>query len=455
MDTAAPTSHPTANRLPPALACLAGLALLAAPGAAPGQAPALGREEQALVDKAIQRGVHYIQKTRLSGTWADPRERFPVGYAALPALTLLECGVPASDTGVQRAAAYVRGHASQIDRTYELALSILFLDKLGDKKDESLIEGFTARLIAGQALSGGWGYVCPKGGPRSQKEMLDTLRQLEAKKGMEDDAPAGADQPAPAGRAAPPGKAGRGKGAAAGGKPAIPGLPERWARLAVFRDLDPFPESDPPGLRNRLQSDLPTDNSNTQFAILAMWAARRHGLPVNRSLIRIVRRFEVSQNLDGSWGYDFRTGDTFERPTMDCVGLLGLAVGHGLAHYPGDGKPAAKAADPRIANGFVALSRWSGPTSFRRWAVWASITTCCGPSSASACCTTSRPSPTRTGIAGASKCSCPPSPTSAPGTWVTTGGPARRSTPALPCCSSRGSTSRPTWPPASRSGLAT
>jgi hypothetical protein len=67
------------------------------------------------------------------------------------------------------------------------------------------------------------------------------------------------------------------------------------------------------------------DNSNTQFAILGVWAARRHGVPVERSLAMIAARFRTSQNRDGSWGYLMNTSQRVD--SMTCVGLLGLAVG--------------------------------------------------------------------------------------------------------------------------------
>ena len=70
------------------------------------------------------------------------------------------------------------------------------------------------------------------------------------------------------------------------------------------------------------------DNSNTQFALLGLWAARRHKVPVERSLEMADLRFQRSQNRDAGWGYHVGAGST---PTMTCVGLLGLAMGHGSA----------------------------------------------------------------------------------------------------------------------------
>src|SRR5262249_20341875 len=91
------------------------------------------------------------------------------------------------------------------------------------------------------------------------------------------------------------------------------------------------------------------DNSNTQFAILALWAAKVRGVPVERALARVVQRFHQLQNTDGSWGY-YETGPR-KAPTnmaghpasMTCPGLLGLAVGQGLINEArGKGSPARK-----------------------------------------------------------------------------------------------------------------
>ena len=97
--------------------------------------------------------------------------------AALPALTLLECGVPPSDPIVQKAAALVRAQVRQAVTsrdTYQLALAVLFLDRLGDKRDAELIQFLALRLVAGQRLAdGGWDYTCPQ----FDKPVIKTLLQ--------------------------------------------------------------------------------------------------------------------------------------------------------------------------------------------------------------------------------------------------------------------------------------
>jgi hypothetical protein len=98
---------------------------------------------------------------------------------------------------------------------------------------------------------------------------------------------------------------------------------------------------------------LVSDNSNTQFAVLGVWAAGRHGVPVERALAVAARRFRVTQAPGGSWGY--RHPGPADRPAMTAAGLLGLAVGHALRDGPGRARP-----DPAVEAGLAALARHLG-----------------------------------------------------------------------------------------------
>ena len=62
--------------------------------------------------------------------------------------------------------------------TYEIALAILFLDKLGETRDEATIEMLAMRLIAGQTPTGGWTYKCPILERSDQKNLLSLLKKL-------------------------------------------------------------------------------------------------------------------------------------------------------------------------------------------------------------------------------------------------------------------------------------
>ena len=155
-----------------------------------------------------------------------------------------------------------------------------------------------------------------------------------------------------------PGGARPGNGKAANGDPAKPFvIPERLRMVPVIQDPDLHLLVDPVKKGHDLIVTT-TDNSNTQFAILALWTAQRHGVPMNRTLNLIVRRYMTSQNGDGTWSYHYIFGGgLLPSPPMTCVGLIGLAVGHGIANHGRGGKPVQ---DPRILNGLVALSRYVG-----------------------------------------------------------------------------------------------
>jgi hypothetical protein len=248
---------------------------------------------QQAINTAIDNGVAFLKAAQNPfGTWTIDKNNHPVGYAALAGLTLLECGVPADDPSVQAAAKFVRLNTINADKTYELALSVLFLDKLGVAKDRPQIEILALRLIAGQSPTGGWSYKCPVLNTGQHKGLMYALRSRKI-----NSAKVGAD---------------------------VRSLP-------VLTDPAKLNPVDPPNDRKKPIYGT-TDNSNTQFAVLAVWAARRQGIPVERTLKLILRRFETGQNPDGSWPYDYRFGGGLpDGGPMNCVGLLGLAVGNGLA----------------------------------------------------------------------------------------------------------------------------
>jgi hypothetical protein len=405
------------------LAAFALLTRAPAPAADDPRRP-LTQPEQAAVNRAIAQGVLFLRATEApTGTWAEPKGPHQVGYAALPALTLLECGVPANDPGIGRAAAFVRKHGPTLDTTYEVSLAILFLDRLNDPRDKGLIQTLAARLIVGQSHTGGWGYKVPTLTPNQHQEFIALLRRAypattpavdqRPKPGgndtvtMKDPKPPGtvtgskppADKPA-RGPEESPGYAAANDTAAQSwvgdprrrlclktaeapppepraerprppanpqvkapewnipqAKPVV--IPAQWQGLTVFQDPSRLVLQDPND-RATQPFAATTDNSNTQFAILALWAAQRHEVPMERTLMLIAHRFVTSQNKDGSWDYRYKFGGSNAyRPAMTAVGLLGLAVGHGLNNRDAEGK-AQGLQDPRILGGFVALNRHVG-----------------------------------------------------------------------------------------------
>src|SRR5437764_1343754 len=106
---------------------------------------------------------------------AAPRP-VPAGAGALPARprrptaqppptlagrTLMECGVSPKGRVSGKVAARGRADAPRLTRTYSLSVSILFLARLEDSADRTLIRVLALSVIAGQTTNGGWGYTCP------------------------------------------------------------------------------------------------------------------------------------------------------------------------------------------------------------------------------------------------------------------------------------------------------
>jgi hypothetical protein len=68
------------------------------------------------------------------------------------------------------------------------------------------------------------------------------------------------------------------------------------------------------------------DNSNAQFAILALYDAQRVGVAVNRQTWELARDYwQNGQNPDGSWGY-YPSDVANSSGSMTCAGIGGLAI---------------------------------------------------------------------------------------------------------------------------------
>lgn len=402
-------------------------------------APKLNAEEKRVQD-AILRGTRFLQQGR------NQNQGHAVGYAAFPGLALLECGVPAKERSVQELAAFVRTNSRDLRATYELALAVLFLDRLGDARDEALIQTLALRLVGGQNANGGWSYHCPLLTPPEELELITFLKKnrptpiptpirpedfpnlvplnrpgelrvttplpvkqetqlpMPLLKWMNENFPQALEgngesiridpvrvepsepapvvakttlEPAPAAPMPTPPKvapkkvvepapelpvsfpAKKGKNGAGGKgkdrdnvdgddrpeflKKALPVMQDRFAMKKGHRD----------------------DNSNTHFAILALWAARRHDVPMMLPLSMLDKRFRSSQYEDGRWGYRFN-GPGGARASMTAVGLLGLGIGHGNFRDMWAGGVAMEERgiklpprqDPAIQRGLAALAQY-------------------------------------------------------------------------------------------------
>ena len=102
--------------------------------------------------------------------------------------------------------------------------------------------------------------------------------------------------------------------------------PERDAAL-IRRNVQWLEESQKRESRNRGMWSYPLgngDNSNSQFAILALYEAQRAGIPVSGHTFRTALNYwQQSQNSDGSWGYQPGHQGT---GSMTCAGIGAVAL---------------------------------------------------------------------------------------------------------------------------------
>jgi hypothetical protein len=112
------------------------------------------------IEAARLKGMDYIKSEQYDdGSWEF--EGHDVGITSLCAMALIENGMPVSDPVIDKAHRYVQKEMADEKSTYDIALGILFLSRVGDRDNRSKIRDLAARLVAGQNEEGGWGYACP------------------------------------------------------------------------------------------------------------------------------------------------------------------------------------------------------------------------------------------------------------------------------------------------------
>jgi hypothetical protein len=133
------------------------------------QAPTPSEET---ITAARARGVKHLKsKQKKDGSWEFSGH--DVGITALCTIALIENGVELTDSAVQNGYEFVKKKAKDQKNTYDLALIIVMLQRMGDRRDRPLIRTMAARLIAGQLESGGWHYTCPGAELDVEKVMKD------------------------------------------------------------------------------------------------------------------------------------------------------------------------------------------------------------------------------------------------------------------------------------------
>jgi hypothetical protein len=285
------------------------------------------------VQEAIDKGANYLKRIGANGTWTH-RDK---GATPLAAWTLLECGVSPNDPLIKKAAENTRLFIPSCDKTYDIALAIMLFDKLGDPEDEALIEVLALQLLGGQNGTFGWSYYCPGPSLKDAARLKEHYAKL------------------------------------AKARPRL--LPELQTKPVVKAPRDPAKvHPDVLAAVEVLNKKLPaaiflgdiagSDNSNTQFALMGLWIARRHGMPVEKALERVELRFRTTVQKWG-WGYWPQVAQPNDKPgfqvpsyapnaTMTSVGLISLAMGNGVA-APGTRSNDLNA-DPLVRDNLVIVS---------------------------------------------------------------------------------------------------
>jgi hypothetical protein len=222
-----------------------------------------------------------------------------------------------------------------------------------------MIESLAVRLMAGQTPHGSWSYTCPTPGPDEERR-LTTLVRRRADNGPDKGAP----KPEP-------------------GKRTADDLPQE-----IRGQLEQIQRQ----RAARRGGDVISvgDFSNTQFAVLALWVARRHGLPVDDALAQTDKLFRQSVNIDGGWPYvptvlqgpnipmagtgQVSPAGMGSTPAMTCAGLLGIGFAYGAWNEnalrtdrkekdpdkpgPAPVKPQDPSKDKVVLNAFRLLGLW-------------------------------------------------------------------------------------------------
>jgi hypothetical protein len=280
--------------------------------------------------KAVEQGVGYLKTVHQAGPKYDGGSH-GVGSASIAGLALLESGVPATGAVLKNITEYVRKHALSQTKTYETSLAVVFLDRLGSPLDKPVIQILAVRIMAGQSPQGSWTYDCGFALSKDETTRLAKLFYGGADKPPEDGAKGG---PRPREDLPVDPKSEPKKDPDPKSTPVADDRKELHPEAARFARWISTNRGKQPGVNALLG-----DNSNTQFAVLALWVARKHGVPCDNSLALVDKHFRATQQKDGGWLYSSSPiAPPTQSPAMTCSGLLGLAAARATQAKP-VGKP--------------------------------------------------------------------------------------------------------------------
>lgn len=225
------------------------------------------------VQPAIDRGVAFLRETlRKKAEWnlappiGPPGGEVLYGMYGLIGLTLLECGVPAEDPDVLTIAEELRKGGSALTKTYAISATLFFFNRWSMSKPLSDVDRKLARTLGVRLCAGQIGAGLGKGVWHYDCPVLMAAQEEELLEKL---------------------NAGQ---LAAGG-------------AVRFYSV-----------------------SNTQFAMLALWGARKHGVPVRPVLLHAAEHFHRTQFADGHWVYDDTQNPTVLWTTATAAGLMALAM---------------------------------------------------------------------------------------------------------------------------------
>lgn len=256
------------------------------------------RAEKNLIDRAIDDGVKYLKSTQNpDGTWQGQYGN-RLGGIALAGLALRESGVPQEEPVIQRALGRVRTLAANDYNTYDVALSIMFLDRITRDKP------------SGTALRSAIGT------PKVKK--LKSGRVLVGEQVADSEL-----------------------------------IADLGDRLLSGQG--------PGGAWNyNLRTAADGDHSNTQFGVLGLWVAGQHGQDVGEGLERCDKHFRNCQSREGGWGYG-NSGQTPPMTCAGLIALA-AGLGHQRELTAGDARSLARnpapEKDPKIEAGFRRLDAY-------------------------------------------------------------------------------------------------
>ena len=285
------------------------------------------------VAAAIARGAAALQRLHgqpLQGVpgGGEPGGEHGGGAAALAGQAMLEGGIKPDDIAVQNIAKRTRATWTNDTKTYNVSLAILFLDRVGDAADIPTIQLLGTRLYGGMCRDGTYSYECADAVPINQAGKSDA--ELIA------GAPGAKAEP----KKPEPKKPDNGFPTAVNKKPNAPGVNPGKLHPSVA----PYNAAVRATVLANGRLGGGGDNSNTQFGLIGLWVAARHGVPVDDAFVLLEAHFLTTQNAtDAGWGY--AGAISHSTTAMTCAGLLGLAIGTTR------GQPAAAAPAPAAPAG--------------------------------------------------------------------------------------------------------